>query len=178
MSSALKKGGTTKDSRYLRSPNTSYSGTHLWPQTFLVIQACPLTVLWLCMTSYCPSTLTLFNFNIHEYVFLNSMQYALKLETNSMTFIHKNIWCFGEKKKKSKISKMASSSTVMLFKSDTFLGGHGCMDHLLVYIYCSMPTGTENLCDRHEWVSWKKALLYLLKLWYRHHTHIHWTSGW
>lgn len=61
------------------------------------------------------------------------MQYALKLETNSMTFIHKNIWCFGEKKK-SKISKMASSSTVMLFKSDTFFGGHGCMDHLLVYL--------------------------------------------
>ena len=64
-------------------------------------------------------------------VFFNSMQYALKLETNSMTFIHKNIGCFGEKKK---ISKMTSSSTVMLFKSDTFFGGHGCMDHLLVYL--------------------------------------------
>lgn len=34
------------------------------------------------------------------------MQYALKLETNSMTLIHKNIGCFGEKKKT--IFKMTS----------------------------------------------------------------------
>lgn len=123
MSSALKKGGTTKDSRYLRSPNTSYSGTHLWPQTFLVIQACPLTVLWLCMTSYCPSTLTLFYFNIHEYVFLNSMQYALKLETNSMTFIHKNIWCFGEKKKNLKYLKWQAVQQLCYLNQIHFLGG-------------------------------------------------------
>lgn len=50
------------------------------------------------------------------------MQYALKLETNSLTFIHKNI-CFGEKKKNLKYLKWQAVQQLCYLNQIHFLGG-------------------------------------------------------
>ena len=55
--------------------------------------------------------------------FFNSMQYALKLETTSMTFIHKNIWCFGEKKIYLKYLKWQAVQQLCYLNQIHFLGG-------------------------------------------------------
>lgn len=56
---------------------------------------------------------------------------------------------------------MASSSTVMLFKSDTFLGGHGCMDHLLVYLIVQwLPVLRTFVTGMNEYLERKHCCIY------------------